>query len=284
MKNSFALPVQPPFDWESLLAFLRLRATPGVETVTDSAYSRTIAEGSGLQTLSVHYNHANSVLEVAYSGSAESRSAIDERMRQLFKTDLSTAPIETSLGRDPWLARFVRQQPGLRVPGGWSAFEVATRAILGQQISVSAATTLMGRLVRSAGTRVSETAWLFPTPEQVLESDLSSLGVPRSRLETLKSLAAFFAEHGDHFAQQPDVKVRLLNIKGIGPWTAGYILMRTGSGHDHWPEGDLVLRKALSKNKTLIAPAQMEQAFRRWSPYRAYATIHIWRGYVSRTN
>jgi len=282
--HTFALPVQTPFDWQSLLAFLRVRATPGVETVTDSDYSRTIADGSEPQTLSVCFDQTIAALKVSYSGKADTRRVIDEHICQLFKTDLSTSPIEASLGRDPWLARFVRQQPGLRVPGGWSAFEVAARAILGQQVSVPAATTLMGRLVRSAGTRLTETTWLFPDPKQVLEADLSKLGVPRSRFETLKSLAGFFAELGDHCVQQPDVRARLLTIQGIGPWTAGYILMRTGTGHDHWPEGDLVLRKALSKNKVLIAPARMEQAFRRWSPYRAYATIHIWRGYVSRTN
>jgi DNA-3-methyladenine glycosylase II len=282
--SSFAIAVQTPFDWQSLLAFLRARATPGVETVTDSDYSRTIADGSAPQTLSVRFDQAVAALKVSYSGKADMGRAIAEHLKQLFRPDLSTLPIETYLGRDPWLSRFVRRQPGLRVPGGWSAFEVAARAILGQQISVPAATTLMGRLVRSAGNHLTETAWLFPTPKQVLEADLSNLGVPRSRLQTLKSLAEFFAEFGNDCVQQPDVRARLLTIQGIGPWTAGYILMRTGTGHDHWPEGDLVLRKALSKNKVLIAPARMEQAFRRWSPYRAYATIHIWRGYVSRTN
>jgi DNA-3-methyladenine glycosylase II len=279
--HSFALPVQTPFDWESLLAFLRARATPGVETVTGTSYTRTIGDEHGPQTLSVCYDGESAALQVACSGNAGLQSAITERIRQLFKIDVNTAPIETFLARDKWLARFVSRQPGLRVPGGWCAFEVAARAILGQQISVPAATTLMGRLVRAAGIRLSETAWIFPSPVQVLESDLTLLGVPGSRLETLKSLAAFFAEHGDDCVQQTDGQSRLLAIKGIGKWTAGYILMRTSADHDHWPEGDLVLRKALSRRKALIAPAQMEQAFRRWSPYRSFATIHIWRGYVS---
>jgi DNA-3-methyladenine glycosylase II len=172
----------------------------------------------------------------------------------------------------------------LRVPGGWSAFEIAVRAILGQQISVPAATTLMGRLVQIAGTRLSETDWLFPTPEQILNSGLRGLGIPGSRLETVKSLAGFFAEHGDDCLALADVKARLLAIKGIGKWTAGYILMRAGDGHDHWPEGDLVLRKALSRKKTMITAAGLEQAFRQWSPYRSFATIHLWRGYVSSKN
>lgn len=282
--HSFALPVQLPFDWESLLAFLRLRATPGVETVTDSAYSRTIDDGTAPQTLSVTFDLASAGLQVSHSGNANARNVVESRAKQIFKTDVSTAPIEAFLGRDKRLADFVARRPGLRVPGGWNAFEIAVRAILGQQVSVPAATTLMGRLVRTAGTRLSEASWLFPRPEQVLQSSLSGLGVPGSRLETVKSLAAFFCENGESCLTQPDVKDRLLALKGIGRWTAGYILMRTGDDQDHWPEGDLVLRKALSRSKTLIAHARLEEAFSRWSPYRSYATIHIWRGYVSSTN
>jgi DNA-3-methyladenine glycosylase II len=279
--HSFALPVQMPFDWESLLEFMRRRATPGVETVTDSAYTRTIADGAAPQTLSVTYDPLRSRLRIEYSGNAASRSVVESRAKQIFKSDVSTVPIETFLGRDKWLAGFVARQPGLRVPGGWSAFEVAVRAILGQQISVPAATTLMGRLVRIAGTRLTETDWLFPAPEQVLKSALSTLGVPATRLETVKSLARFFVEHGDECLALADVKARLLAIKGVGKWTAGYILMRTCNSHDHWPEGDLILRKAISRKKTMITAAGLEQAFSQWSPYRSYAAIHIWRGYVS---
>ena len=280
---NFTLPVEKPFDWESLLAFMRLRATPGVESVTQSAYTRTITDGTGPQTLSVAYDPVGARLQIAYSGNGALQSMVQARTRQIFKTDVSTLPIETFLRRGKWLAGFVARQPGLRVPGGWSAFEIAVRAVLGQQISVPAATTLMGRLVRLAGTRLMETAWLFPTPQQVLQSDLSGLGVPASRLDTVKSLARFFAEHGDECLAMADAKSRLLAIKGVGKWTAGYILMRTGDGHDHdhWPEGDLILRKALSGKKTMITAAGLEQAFRQLSPYRSFATIHIWRSYVS---
>ena len=141
----------------------------------------------------------------------------------------------------------------------------------------------MGRLVHAAGTRLSESSWLFPSAEQIAQANLSGLGVPGSRMETVKSLARFFAEHGEQCLEHPEIKDRLLALKGIGKWTAGYILMRTGAGHDHWPEGDLILRKALSKDKTMIAHASLEQAFSRWSPYRSYATIHIWKGYAPAT-
>jgi DNA-3-methyladenine glycosylase II len=284
MAHSFTFPVQLPFDWESLLAFLRLRATPGVETVIDSAYSRTIADAAAPQTLSVAYDPTSASLQVTYSGDPGARALVEGRAKQIFKPDASTAPIEAFLGRDAWLAGLVTRQPGLRVPGGWSPFEIALRAILGQQVSVPAATTLMGRLVRAAGIRLNETSWLFPTPGQVLESSLNDLGVPGSRRETVKALARFFAENGDECLSHDDVKARLLAIKGVGKWTAGYVLMRSGSSHDHWPEGDLVLRKALSnatnKSSTMIAPSALEQAFSRWSPYRSYATIHIWRGFM----
>lgn len=284
--SSFTLPVQTPFDWGSLLAFLRVRATPGVETVTDSAYQRTIGAGDQPQALSVTYDHENACLRVDCSTQANvaSSMAIEARVRQIFKADVNTSPIEKFLGRSPRLTAIVRQQPGLRVPGGWSSFEVAVRAVLGQQISVPAATTFMGRLVRLAGTQQSETAWLFPTAAQVVACDLSQLGVPRQRQETLRGLAMFFAEHGDGCMTQPDIGEKLLCIKGIGKWTAGYILMRSCQDHDHWPEGDLVLRKALSNGKAQMDAARLEQTFNQWSPYRSYAAIHIWRSYVSSKN
>jgi len=280
--NKFSLPVQQPFDWESLLAFLRLRATPGVEVVTDSTYTRTITDSAASQTFSVTYDSKSATLQVAYSGNATERSLVESRTKQIFKPDVNTAPIEALLCRDPWLSGFVQRQPGLRVPGGWSALEIAMRAILGQQVSVPAATTLMGRLVRAAGTRLSDSSWLFPTAEQIAQSNLAGLGVPGSRMETVKTLAAFFAQHGDDCLTQENIKDRLMALKGIGKWTAGYILMRTANGHDHWPEGDLILRKALSQDKTMIAHATLEQTFSRWSPYRSYATIHIWKGFAPR--
>src|SRR5215467_7431828 len=166
-----SLAVKRPFDWQSLLAFLKLRATPGVESVSDSAYGRTIGGG---EQLSVKYEGKTESLYVEYSGElSEGRAReIESRVRRIFKPDAATRSIEEFLGRSPVLAELVAQQPGLRVPGGWSMFEVAVRAVLGQQISVPAATTLIGRLVRLAGTAIDDAAWLFPTAEQVLQCDL----------------------------------------------------------------------------------------------------------------
>jgi DNA-3-methyladenine glycosylase II len=281
--HTFTLPVQSPFDWDSLLAFLRLRATPGVETVTDTAYTRTISEGAVAQTVSVTYDSKAAILQIVYSGEASTRQIVESRVKQIFKPDVDTVPIEAFLSHDRWLGGFVKRQAGLRVPGGWSALEIAMRAILGQQVSVPAATTLIGRLVRAAGTRLDELSWFFPTAEQIVQSKLGGLGVPGSRMETVKSLAAFFAEHGDECLAQGNIKDRLLALKGIGKWTVGYILMRTTASHDYWPEGDLILCKALSNGRTMIAHTALEQAFSHWSPYRSYATIHIWKGYAPAT-
>ncbi|HEY7403510.1 MAG TPA: AlkA N-terminal domain-containing protein [Candidatus Angelobacter sp.] len=281
-----SLPVQLPFDWEALLAFLRARATPDVEKVTDTAYERTIESLGRPKTLRVTYDRAGARLRLEISSRVNTVQLDELRMRvqQIFKAEIETGPIERFLSRSSTFAAIVGNQPGLRVPGGWCAFEIAARAVLGQQISVPAATTLMGRLVRLAGTELSEYAWLFPSAEQVLRADLSRLGVPGQRRETLKGLAAYFAEQGDSCVAQPDARDKLLALKGIGKWTAGYILMRTSPDHDHWPEGDLVLRKALSHGKAQINAAGLERIFRQWSPYRGYATIHLWRGYGNSKN
>jgi DNA-3-methyladenine glycosylase II len=275
--NKFALPVETPFDWDSMLDFLRIRATPGVEIVTESAYIRTIGDAGPRQTVSVTYDTSGPGLQVSYTSAACEGEIVAARVRRIFQPGVRTAPIVAFLGRDRRLSALVARQPGLRVPGGWSAFEIAMRAILGQQVSVAAGTTLMGRLVRSAGTRLDDEAWLFPTPRQVLQADLGKMGIPGSRLQTLRGMAALFEEQGDHCVAQPDIRDRLLAVKGVGRWTAGYILMRSAEDKDHWPEGDLVLRKALSKTPALMASNQLEQAFKAWSPYRGYATIHLWR-------
>jgi AraC family transcriptional regulator of adaptative response / DNA-3-methyladenine glycosylase II len=286
--HSLVLPVEMPFDWKAVLAFLRLRASPGVESVSDSAYMRTCGAGGAVQRVCVTHDPAGAALRISYTGDGDSMDeasrkdgGIEDCVRRIFRPEVDTGAIEEFLGRDRRLHPYVSRQAGLRVPGGWSGFEVAARAILGQQVSVAAATTLMGRLVRAAGARVSESEWLFPLPEQVLAADLSSLGIPGSRRETLKAISVFMADRGEERLGRPDAMEHLLALRGIGRWTAGYILMRTSQSHDHWPEGDLVLRKALGSGKELISPQRLIEAFRRWSPYRGYATLHLWRGYAA---
>src|SRR5262249_13378819 len=138
--NRFALPVQAPFDWQSLLAFLRIRATPGVEKVTEAAYIRTISGSGPQQTVSVTYATSKTKLQVSDTAAACERSIVELGVRRTFQPDVKTRPIEAFLGRDRRLSTLMVRQPGLRVPGGWCAFEIAMRAILGQQVSVAAGT------------------------------------------------------------------------------------------------------------------------------------------------
>ena len=280
MSHSFDLRVVLPFDWQSLLDFLKRRAVPGVETVSDSSYSRVFATATPPGRLTATFDRVKARIQVSHSGGSETAHEIKARLQQLFRSDTSTRAAEAFLGADRRLGRWVRRQPGLRVPGGWNAFEVAVRAVIGQQITVAAATTLMGRLVRIAGTRAGESNWLFPTPAAVAAADLGRLGMPRKRAETVRSLAAFFAEHGDSWLVRPEAGQMLLGLPGIGPWTAGYILMRAGCAHDDWPVGDLVLRKALGGHGHVLSHAALDKLFSRWNPYRSLATIHIWKGYT----
>jgi 3-methyladenine DNA glycosylase/8-oxoguanine DNA glycosylase len=274
-RSYFEHPVSQPFDWSSLMAFLALRATPGVEAVRDGVYTRTLGEASSPGTLSVSYDPQRSCLRVEHSGSPQDQREIAARIRQFFRTETNTAPIESFLRKDRWLRGFVERQPGLRVPGGWNTFEIALRAVMGQQVSVPAATTLMGRLMRAAATWIDDAWCIFPSPEQVMQADLRKLGMPGKRIETLRGLARFFLTH-----QCPLSMEELVSIPGIGRWTAGYILMRSATDTaDHWPEGDLVLRKALSPASGLVSHAAMARIFEQWSPWRSYATLHIWKGY-----
>jgi len=280
MSRHFEIPVCLPFNWPSLMDFLRLRATAGVEAVQDDVYTRTFGKVADPGTLSVSFDPRKSCLRIEHSGSPGDDEQIARRIRQIFRSGVDTTPIERFLRKDRWLRDYVRRHPGLRVPGGWNAFEIAVRAVMGQQVSVPAASTLMGRLMRVAATWLSDSACIFPSPEQILQADIQNLGMPRKRIETLRGLARFFVESKNG---NPLTMEGLLAVPGIGRWTAGYILMRAhpeGQGdHDHWPEGDLILRKALSPQKELISHVRMARIFERWKPWRSYATLHIWKGY-----
>lgn len=289
MPRRFDLPVTQPFDWPALMAFLKVRATPGVESVIDGVYSRTFGVAAHPAKLSVSYDPHQSCLRVEHSGSAADEKQIAPRIRQIFRTEVDTAPIEKFLQKDRWLRGFVRRQPGLRVPGGWNAFEIALRAIMGQQVSVPAATTLMGRLMRASAPWIDDSSCLFPTPAQVMRAELSKLGMPGKRIETLRTLSRFFAEREAAQVSGLPSMDEMVALPGIGRWTAGYILMRAfpaagpTHGHDHWPEGDLILRKALSpagtKDAKMISHPEMAAIFEQWKPWRSYATLHIWKGF-----
>jgi AraC family transcriptional regulator, regulatory protein of adaptative response / DNA-3-methyladenine glycosylase II len=224
-----------PFDWNGLLTWLAGRAIPGVETVADGAYIR-------------------GDVRVWHDGDAVHTTAEPDRVRRVFDLDADPAAIHAVLGHDRMLAPLLRKRPGVRVPGAWDPFELAVRAIVGQQVSVAGARTILGRIA-AAHTIM---------PERLAEVTVE--GMPRKRAETIRTLARAVTS-GEIVLGRDD----LTQLPGIGPWTAGYIAMRLGDA-DAFPAGDLILRR----NAGDLTERELLERAEVWRPYRAYAAILLW--------
>jgi AraC family transcriptional regulator of adaptative response / DNA-3-methyladenine glycosylase II len=269
------LAFRPPLDWPALLAFLALRAVPGVEEVRGDTYRRALRAG----VLEVSLDESGRALRLSLPTelTAELPDLV-RRVRRLFDLDADPLAIAACLKSSALLARSVRAHPGLRVPGSWDPFEMAVRAVLGQQISVRGATTLCGRLVRELGEPLGlpgELAWAFPSPSRLARADLSKIGLPRSRAESLRSLARAVVDQPGLFEPGRDLEEiveRLQRLPGVGPWTAHHLAMRAFGEPDAFPSGDLGLRQAASN----ASPAKLEALAEAWRPWRAYATVHLW--------
>jgi AraC family transcriptional regulator of adaptative response / DNA-3-methyladenine glycosylase II len=278
------LAYRPPFDWDGMLRFLGARAMQGVERVAEDAYLRTARLGGRAGWICVRHAPEKRALlvEIAHA-LTPALPALLGRLRHLF--DLSARPdvIAARLAEDALLAGVVARNPGLRVPGAFDGFEMAVRAILGQQISVKGATTLAGRFVAAFGDPVATPhvglERLSPTPERVAAApveEIAALGIVGSRARTIVALAAEIAsgrlvlEPGTRPAETIE---RLVALPGIGPWTAHYIAMRALRWPDAFPKEDLVLRQRLGG----VTPARAEEMSASWRPWRAYATLHLWR-------
>jgi AraC family transcriptional regulator, regulatory protein of adaptative response / DNA-3-methyladenine glycosylase II len=265
------LAYRPPLDWRTLIEFLRMRAIAGVEVIEGETYCRTVAIGSSQGWLRVRPVANQPKLEVELSASLIAAILPSlTRVKALF--DLAADPIA--------IAEHLSNLDlvGLRVPGAFDGFEVMVRAILGQQVSVKAATTLMGRLVQALGTPIATPlpglTHLTPTPQQVLQAsvdDLTGLGILRSRAQSIQAVAQTVEDWPLHL--DLDVALaRLQALPGIGAWTAQYIAMRVFADPDAFPHGDLGIRRSLGVEK----PAQVLQLAQAWRPWRAYAAMYLW--------
>jgi AraC family transcriptional regulator, regulatory protein of adaptative response / DNA-3-methyladenine glycosylase II len=279
------LPVRAPFDAASLFSFLEERALPGVEAIRGHTYSRTIESRGRAGIVTVSHERGRGFLQLSLNFSpGPDLLDLVHRAGRIFDVDADPLAIGAVLSRDPLLAPLVAARPGLRVPGAWDPFEIAVRAILGQQVSVRGARTLAGRLVEAFGRPLpgggaDGLTHVFPSPASLATADLSGIGVPRARADAIRALA--FAVHTKKLELAAprgldDLEQRLCALPGIGPWTAQYVALRAFGEPDAFPAGDLGLRRALeAADASADAPALRARAAS-WSPFRAYATLHLW--------
>lgn len=279
------LPYRPPFDAESLLAYLRQRALPGVEEVTERCYRRTVMlpRSHGIIELEPLVGEHAVLLRVRLD-TLRDLSMIVNRCRRLFDLDAAPAAIADLLGADPLLEPLVAARPGLRVPGAFNGFELAVRAILGQQVTVTGARTLAGRLVAALGEPLAQPAGtlthFFPTPQAIAQADMQGLGLTHARIAALQGLARAVADQQltlDPDADWQHTATQLQRIPGIGLWTASYIAMRALGDPDAFPAADLGLRHACEQHGiTSIDSRSIERRADAWRPWRAYAAHHLW--------
>lgn len=269
-----------------MLSYLRARAIEGVERVDGAVYRRTVLLDGKAGTVEVgHILERESLTATIRFPSVRALPGIVGRIRRVFDLSADVATIGAHLSQDPLLAPLVAERPGLRAPGGWDGFELAVRAVLGQQVSVEAGRRLAGQLVRLCGTPMAERgdaalSFTFPTAAQVAAADLAALGMPASRRDALIALAE--AVLADPLLFQPlgtveETVARLRAIRGVGEWTAQYIALRAVRETDAFPATDVgLLRGAAGRDGLRPSPAELHGRAEPWRPWRAYAAQHLW--------
>jgi len=281
------LPYRKPYGWHELLSFFAGRATPGVELVTNGRYLRTVrvAERAGV----IDVQDVGGALSLTIHGIAtDSLFAAVQRTRSLFDLDAPIDDISGVLSRDGTLRAWMKETPGVRVPGAWDGFELCVRAVLGQQVSVKAATTFAGRIAERYGEPVGVAVdgisdaptRLFPEPQRLRRARLESLGIIRSRAQTIRDLARATSNGEIDFGAEQSVDefhATLTSIKGVGDWTAEYVAMRALKNPDAFPASDLGLLRAFDqKDGRRLRPAELAVRAEAWRPWRAYAALLIW--------
>jgi AraC family transcriptional regulator of adaptative response / DNA-3-methyladenine glycosylase II len=277
-----------PYDWDAMLAFLQARAIDGLEIVANGTYARTVEIAGKTGSIEVSHLPRQQSLSVAIRfPEVRALPAIVGRVRRVFDLGADIETIDIHLSRDPLLAPLIAERPGLRAPGGWDGFELAVRAVLGQQITVSAARRLACQLVALHGKRVPaaycvhpDLTHVFPTASALARAPDIGLGMPATRLRTLKALAEAVAADPTLFHQHATIDTaiaRLRAIPGIGEWTAQYIALRAMRETDAFPSTDVALLRSMARlDPTITTAACLEARAESWRPWRAYAAQHLW--------
>ena len=281
------LAYRPPYDFNALLAFLKTRALPGIERVDEHSYERVFGPvGSpGWLRISAWPDEQPALKLELLNVQPSHMLAVVTRIRRMFDLDADPLSIGHTLQASPLLAPWVARYPGLRLPGGWDGFEVAVRAVLGQQVSVAAARTLASRIVQRYGTPIDALGTsgldrLFPTPEGLVDADLGQLGVTKARVATIQGVARALMEgRVDFRIEQPLDRFihNWVQLPGIGEWTAHYIAMRVLKHPDAFPAADLILRRQANSSAAPLTPKALQAMAESWRPWRAYSVMYLWR-------
>jgi AraC family transcriptional regulator of adaptative response / DNA-3-methyladenine glycosylase II len=288
------LAYRPPFAWQHMLAFLAMRVIAGVEAVSGNAYYRSVEIEGHRGWLKVeHLAEKNSLLVTLPTTLTPVLMNVLARLRHLFDLDANPQVIAEQLSSDPRLAPLIAGNTGLRVPEAWDGFELAVRAVLGQQVSVRGASTLAARLARTFGEPSAtphEAILCFSPGAKALAATtperIAAIGLPLKRAATLHALARAVAAGELRLHAGADAAAtigKLKAIRGIGDWTAQYIVMRALRWPDAFPAGDLGLRKALAADGPL-REAQLLQLAEKWRPWRAYAAVYLWSALSAKGN
>nr|WP_277817200.1 AlkA N-terminal domain-containing protein [Solimonas terrae] len=250
--------VRQPFPWPALLGYFESRLIEGFETIDAAGYTRC----ERALRLQVGYDAADGRLDVVAAGL--SRSEAEARVVQLFRPQHDGRVIEAALARSPALAARIAACPGFRPLGCWSAFELCIRTLIGQQVTVAAARTLLKRLIARCGEL---------TPAAVVRADLEQLGMPGKRVAAIRGFAAAVAD-GDLALDQPwtRLEARLARQPGFGPWTRAYLAIRLGRNDDAFPDTDIGLLRAAG----VATPRELRELAEAWRPYRGHAATLLW--------
>ena len=278
------LPYRPPIAWDRLVAFIGARAARQVEYVRGRQYARTAQIGERIGVIRaepVDRDGANAILLDVSDSLRPVVDTVVARVRHLFDLDADTETIEAHLAANGAI-QLLDDRRGLRVPGAFNGFELAVRAVVGQQVTVKGASTLMSRLVIAFGDAIqtddAALTHLTPTPPHIAGAsvaEIRAIGLPAARAATLLALATACARGDleiDATSDVPELMRRLRTIPGIGPWTAEYVAMRVTHWPDAFPVGDLALRRAAGN----LSAAELLRVSEQWRPWRAYAAMHLW--------
>jgi AraC family transcriptional regulator of adaptative response / DNA-3-methyladenine glycosylase II len=275
------LPFKEPLDWQAMLRYFAPRAIPGVERVAGDAYRRTIVIDGQPGVLELSPGGDDHMLLRAHLPYWRDLVHTVQRARRIAGLDLDLDEPANHLSDDDIVGPLVRARPGIRIPGTWDAFETGVRAIVGQQVTMTAANVISGRLVERLGTPVGGLAPLglthtFPSAELLATADLGGLGLTRARERAIRSFATAVVEDEvrlDRSVSLDRFVASVTAIDGLGPWTAHYLALRLGE-RDAWPVTDFGLRRALARRaQASVAP---ERVAERWRPWRALAATHLW--------